>query len=215
MEKTASKRNVPPIIRKILDIDVKLTEKFVLWANQFVPLRSLRTHYKILEISCHGIAWFACWIAFMWVYTSKSLVQMQINMLLGLIIDIVLIAVIKAYTRRRRPPANKNDSFAEMGPDKFSFPSGHASRAAYVAYFFCNLYPLPIIFWLPVLSWATSVSLSRVLLNRHHVLDVIVGVLLGILEGILLGFLWLDQETALWMWNSLTDEKLQGGEFHV
>lgn len=45
------KRQVHPILRKILDADVYYTEKFVLWANQFLPLRSLRIHYKALEVS--------------------------------------------------------------------------------------------------------------------------------------------------------------------
>lgn len=103
----------------------------------------------------------------------------------------------------------------QIGPDKFSFPSGHASRAVYIAYFFINLYSLPIIFYPPLLAWATSICLSRVLLNRHHLLDIFAGVALGLFEGWLLGMLWLEKDTATWLWSSLSDEKLDGGEFHV
>lgn len=42
---------------------------------------------------------------------------MQMNMFLGLIIDIILVAVIKAFVRRRRPTIN--DDFMAIGPDKF------------------------------------------------------------------------------------------------
>lgn len=45
------KREVPPLLRKALEADVYFTEKFVLWANQFLPLRSLRIHYRALEVS--------------------------------------------------------------------------------------------------------------------------------------------------------------------
>lgn len=97
----------------------------------------------------------------------------------------------------------------------FSFPSGHASRAVYVAYFFVNLYALPTIFAPFVLIWATAVCFSRILLNRHHILDIVGGVLLGMLEGWILGLLWLNDDTAKSVMNMLSDEKLDGGEFHV
>ncbi|KAF5280557.1 hypothetical protein FQR65_LT00308 [Abscondita terminalis] len=209
------KRKVPESIRQILELDKHYTQKFVLWANQFLPFRSLKIHYKVLEISCHGIPWFACWMAFMWIYTNDSIVQMQINMLLGLLLDIIFIVILKAYVRRRRPMANTDDMLGQMGPDKFSFPSGHASRAVFVVYFFVYLYPLSILTYPPLLAWATSICISRILLNRHHLLDVACGILLGAFEGWLMGWLWLSQESSLWMWSFLSDEKLEGGEYHV
>ncbi|KAH1008147.1 hypothetical protein HUJ05_008728 [Dendroctonus ponderosae] len=41
----------------------------------------------------------------------------------ALILDIVFVALLKAYFRRRRPTENINDAFAEIGPDQYSFPS--------------------------------------------------------------------------------------------
>ncbi|KAF5296564.1 hypothetical protein FQA39_LY12482 [Lamprigera yunnana] len=215
IKNVGNKRNVSGPLRTVLECDKKYTEKFILWANQFLPFRSLRIHYKALEITCHGIPWFAGWLAFMWIYTNASLVQMQINMLLGLILDVIFVALIKAYVRRRRPTSNADDMLGIIGPDKFSFPSGHASRAVFVAYFFIKLYPLTIFVYPPLLAWATSICMSRILLNRHHILDVVAGVSLGICEGWLLGLLWLSQDTSVWIWSSLSDEKLDGGEYHV
>lgn len=111
--------------------------------------------------------------------------------------------------------ANTDDLLGSIGPDKFSFPSGHASRAVFVAYFFINLYPISMFCFPPLLAWATSICFSRVLLNRHHIFDVLAGVLLGLFEGWLLGLIWLNQNSATWLWSSLTDEKLEGGEYHV
>lgn len=127
----------------------------------------------------------------------------------------VFVAIIKAYVRRRRPAANLPDAVLEKGPDKFSFPSGHASRAVFVAFFFINLYPVSYFFIPPLLAWSTSICLSRVLMNRHHILDVIAGVLLGLTEGLIMSFIWLDESTAKWIMSFLSDEKLDGGEFHV
>lgn len=102
-----------------------------------------------------------------------------------------------------------------MGPDVFSFPSGHASRAVYVSYFFINLFTLSIFYTPFVLIWSISICISRLLLNRHHILDVIGGVALGLFEGWLLGLILIEDDTAKSLMNYLSDEKLDGGEFHV
>lgn len=129
--------------------------------------------------------------------------------------DIIFVALIKAYVRRKRPKANIKDAIGEIGPDVFSFPSGHASRATFVAYFFINLFPLHFLFYPSLLAWATSICISRILLNRHHILDVLAGVLLGLFEGVLVGFLLIGDDSSKWLMNYLTDEKLDGGEYHV
>lgn len=136
-------------------------------------------------------------------------------MLLGLFIDIFLVAGIKAYTRRKRPVANTDDALGQIGPDVFSFPSGHASRAVFVAYFFINLWPVSIFFYPPLLAWATSICVSRILMNRHHILDVVAGVALGLFNGALLGLLWVGDDTAKWLMWYLSDDALDGGEYHV
>jgi hypothetical protein len=45
------KREVPKTLQKILAADVFLTNRFCNWANCFLPFRSLRLHYKALEVS--------------------------------------------------------------------------------------------------------------------------------------------------------------------
>lgn len=132
----------------------------------------------------------------------------------GLILDIIFVALIKAITRRRRPVGNKNDMLS-IGPDKYSFPSGHVSRACLIAYFFIKLYPISWIFYPPLLAWCVSVSYSRILLRRHHVLDVLGGVVLGLAEGILLSCLWLSRDVAFYIISYVTDEKFEGAEYHV
>lgn len=135
---------------------------------------------------------------------------MQINLLFGLLIDIVIIACVKAATRRRRPTVN--DDIFSIGPDKFSFPSGHASRAVFMATFFTILSPVPLIFWPPLIAWAAAVCLSRLLMYRHHILDVIAGALLGLVEAFILAVVWCDAETSLGIMQWISDDKYVEGQ---
>ncbi|XP_015122968.1 phospholipid phosphatase 6 [Diachasma alloeum] len=211
MEK--EKREVPSLLRKILAVDAYVTDEFVKKLERISPLRQLRVHCKLLEISAHGIPWLAGWLALLWIVNSKNLYQMQVNLFLGLLLDIFLIAILKAVTRRRRP-LKSDDPFA-VGPDKYSFPSGHASRTTFITYFFINLWPVSFVFIPPLLAWTISVCLSRLLMRRHHLLDILAGIALGLLNGLLIGMMYLEADTCLGLVSWLTDEKLEGGEFHV
>ena len=126
--------------------------------------------------------------------------------------DVLIIAPLKAITRRRRP--GKNDPF-EIGPDKFSFPSGHASRCSYIVCFFLHNWPVHFMFIPPLLCWSVCVCISRILMRRHHLLDIGVGAMLGILEAYFIGLIYLEKKTCTDIIWWLTDEKLDGGEYHV
>ncbi|XP_021201133.1 polyisoprenoid diphosphate/phosphate phosphohydrolase PLPP6 isoform X1 [Helicoverpa armigera] len=207
-----SKRQVPPMLKKILHEDVRVTKKVVELGTKVTWTRSLRNHSNLLEVSCHGIVWLAGWLTFIWLFNNKDFYQIQVNLLIALILDIVVIAVIKAFVRRRRPvPMNK---LLEVGPDKFSFPSGHASRACLVTTLLI-LNDLPIYCYPPILAWMSTVCLTRILAERHYILDVLAGVGIGLLEAFLMYLLWLSQGTCASIIASLSDEKVDGGEYHV
>lgn len=48
------KRDIPPMIKKLLAIDVELTKKFVAFSLNFLPMRSLKTNCKLLEVRFHS-----------------------------------------------------------------------------------------------------------------------------------------------------------------
>ncbi|KAG7304234.1 hypothetical protein JYU34_011173 [Plutella xylostella] len=213
MDLFEEKRKVPSMLQTLLRYDVQVTKRFVENALKTTAFRSLRNHAKFLEVSCHGIVWLAGWLTFVWLFNNKDLYQLQVNMLIALILDIIVIAVLKAVVRRRRPvPMNK---LSELGPDKFSFPSGHASRAVLITFVLMVLDPVAVIFYPPLLAWVTAVCISRVLLERHYILDVLAGCGIGVLEGLVMCILWFSQSTSAWILSSLSDEKLDGGEYHV
>ncbi|XP_002014382.2 phospholipid phosphatase 6 [Drosophila persimilis] len=183
------------ILKYMLEKDVQWTNYCVSLLSKYSFFKSLKINCKFLEISCDGIAWLITWTAFIWIMNSKALLQMQVNMLVGLILDIVVVAVLKSFVRRRRPVAIKDTLV--IGPDKFSFPSGHASRAFYVLIFFTKLYSLNFVFLMPLTAWAVSVALSRLILQRHYMLDIFAGAIIGGLEARLLEFIWISETFAI------------------
>lgn len=194
MDDNKPKREVPSELKKILEFDVKLSKDLVERVNQLYPIATYRAHLKSLEISCHGIPWLMLAIAGIYVTNLK---EASVNLLIGLVLDIVIVAVLKAFTRRRRPAYDVDDQVATVKMvDKFSFPSGHATRATMLALLFTLLYPLPFLLWIPFLAWAAAVAVSRVLLGRHHILDVVAGVIIGAAEAVILSMLWRSEEEA-------------------
>eukprot|EP00042_Codosiga_hollandica_P032614 m.209994 g.209994 ORF g.209994 m.209994 type:complete len:110 (-) comp53955_c0_seq8:139-468(-) len=90
-------------------------------------------------------------------------------------------SAIKVVVARPRPAHNRvvGDMFATISPtiDAYGFPSGHSTKSAVIASFLAYTYTHPAVSPL-VLLWA-MVALSRVLLGRHHLLDVVFGLLSG------------------------------------
>lgn len=139
--------------------------------------------------------------------------QLFCTCILGLIVDIIIVGVIKAIVRRRRPAVDDNP--LSFGPDKYSFPSGHASRSIFLFCFFTALEPVPIIFFPPLFAWTAAICFSRLVLYRHHLLDVFAGMAIGLFNSFLLAILWCDQDTSAWIINWMTDERLSGPEYDV
>jgi membrane-associated phospholipid phosphatase len=139
----------------------------------------LKPYLVALEWSCNGLVWLAS--AIIIIVSNSEQTSMVPKLLIGLIVDVMYVATIKALARRKRPTyAHQRDQLIVASVDKHSFPSGHCSRSAYVALFtrhyFGNSSPF---FSFMVNMWTLNVCASRVLLGRHHIFDCIAGVALG------------------------------------
>jgi membrane-associated phospholipid phosphatase len=89
--------------------------------------------------------------------------------LAGYALSGVATGLLKYNINRTRP--NGND---------YSFPSGHTSSAFCCAYLISTHYPQ----WsIPSYSLAGSVGLSRIVLDKHYLGDVLAGALIGIISG--------------------------------
>lgn len=152
---------------------------------------------KILEISGHGVPWFSLCGLLLIIHLltgDKTSYDYGLNMLLVLIVDILVVAPIKVIFKRPRPPLNIGTiPMSVSSVDNYAFPSGHASRCVALAAYFCYMPPFNP--WTHLwYIWGLLVSLSRVALGRHHVLDVGAGMIAGLVifdfvrrSGLLLG----------------------------
>lgn len=99
---------------------------------------------------------------------------------MGMISLLVLVDLLKRIFRERRPDRS----------DRRSFPSGHSTSAWYLAASYnWNIF---------VTSWAVAIGISRVVLKRHYIHDVLAGLVLGVSFAYLVKY-----ATNRWMpeWN--------------
>lgn len=138
----------------------------------------------LLEWSGHGVFWFViCGLILFAYYLSSHppYYSLGTDILALLLMDIVTVAPIKLVFKRPRPPANSGTIFLSVSSvDHYAFPSGHASRALALAAYFSYPPHVPVLLPFIWCGWALLVSLSRVVGGRHHLLDVLVGMVAGI-----------------------------------
>ncbi|KAI3902325.1 hypothetical protein MKW92_034193 [Papaver armeniacum] len=127
-------------------------------------------------------------------YSKYNLQSIFIGLFVGFILDLTCVGLCKYTIRRPRPVYNK-DMKLTVSVDHWSFPSGHSSRVWFVSFYlyfsaaasigsdgggkFVNL------FVLICCVWSAATSVSRVLLGRHFVFDVVAGVALGFVNALL------------------------------
>lgn len=187
----------PSLLRRIVDLDTAISLRLYTLTHPILPYYFLKT----LEISGDGFLFFPLILSLL-LYpltlsttTETSNNIFLINLLLGGIVDLIVIGSLKHLIRRPRPVYNKN-MFLSFSVDHWSFPSGHSSRVSFIAtvfYLYSDFvkdiliqlkYDLFVDYlMLIVIGWAATTSLSRILLGRHFMFDVVAGVFLGVLEG--------------------------------
>lgn len=194
----------PSFLRRLIQIDTAVSLHLHNSAQPYLP----RSILKALEISGDGRLFFPIAISlYLSPLISPNLSLLCLHtfladLLIGAVADLLVIGLIKHLVRRPRPIYNKHMSIA-FAVDHWSFPSGHSSRVCFIAalfYLSCpkindllvqleslgtELFVLKegnvVIYFVGV--WAIGTSVSRVLLGRHYVFDVIVGACLGVLEA--------------------------------
>ncbi|PIA50159.1 hypothetical protein AQUCO_01300714v1 [Aquilegia coerulea] len=160
-----------------------------------------RSFLKFLEISGDGRFWFPIPISLFISLSSKSdhLRSLLIGLLIGSLLDLLFVGLIKFTVKRPRPVYNKGMHIT-VAVDHWSFPSGHSSRVCFIASFLYLSLDSIVTSWMQlglndsegnmvnyfvylVCLWSMLTSMSRVLLGRHFVFDVIAGACLGVLNA--------------------------------
>lgn len=108
----------------------------------------------------------------------------QAGIVLGL--STLVVQVMKRNILRTRPTVTHEEALVVV-PDRFSFPSGHATAVMSVAFTFAVNFPAmaPIL-----LCLSSAVGLSRVRLGVHYPGDVLAGQAIALLCGIVVVSLW-------------------------
>ena len=134
---------------------------------------SIRRFFQIATISGTFIFWFI--IIAVWYSVFPGLREEANSMLFVSLIMLVPVFVIKQTIRRNRPDY-KDDRFGAVAFDKFSFPSGHATRAAYVIILMPVYTPQIAVLWI---IWGLVMIFSRLILGVHYISDILGGILLS------------------------------------
>jgi undecaprenyl-diphosphatase len=165
------------MIDAILRIDHKLSRKLL------IP-RNFKFLHSVASFFAHsGDSWF--WVAglfVIWVTTKGVLHSYAAFFAASIIFQAGFVLAIKFLIRRRRPEGEWGEIYRKTDPH--SFPSGHAVRACMLAVLAGGLHLNPL--FLILVIWAPLVSLARVSLGVHYLVDVIVGWLLGLILALMM-----------------------------
>jgi undecaprenyl-diphosphatase len=121
-----------------------------------------------------GPLWFVL-SAILLVWGVKSVRGITLIALIAVLASTGVSTVIKYIVRRRRP--QELTAFYTVKHDRYSFPSGHATRmgaiAVVVGHFVPTLAPISY-------ALAAIVAVCRVIVGVHYVSDVAIGLLIGV-----------------------------------
>lgn len=112
-----------------------------------------------------------------WQLGLAGIEQLVALLLLSFTLERCLHWSLKNTLKRPRPQnAGMNDYSFSKAPNRFSFPSGHSSRAFLLATVLLIVYGTPAFI---MYCWAAGVALSRVILGVHYPGDIIAGAIVG------------------------------------
>ncbi|KFO56462.1 Presqualene diphosphate phosphatase, partial [Corvus brachyrhynchos] len=169
-------------LSSLLAIDLWASKRLGVCAGEGSAWGSARPLMKVVEVSGHGIPWLLGTFYGLCQSDSSAARQVLLNLLFALLLDLVMVAVVKGLVKRPRPTHN--------------IPSGHATRAALICRFILRHLVLAVPLRVLVVLWALIVSISRVMLGRHNMTDVLFGLLLGYALYGVVEHCWLSPATA-------------------
>uniref|UniRef100_G3PW92 Phosphatidic acid phosphatase type 2/haloperoxidase domain-containing protein n=1 Tax=Gasterosteus aculeatus aculeatus TaxID=481459 RepID=G3PW92_GASAC len=130
---------------------------------------------------------------------TASLTPLQQEVLVtaaSLFVDVLTVAGIQRLVKRRGPWEMTPGLLDCVAMDIYSFPAAHASRAAMVSKFLLSHLVLAVPLRILLVLWALLVGVSRVLLGKHHLTDMVCGFALGFLHFSLMETAWLSSSTC-------------------
>lgn len=149
--------------------------------------RALRRGSVIFARAGDGLVWVIVGVAACAVGPPDSR-QGLLQVVVSALLTAALATTIKFGVRRVRPLGPESAKWSAMPEyDLYSFPSGHAARAACIATSVFMVWPPARI---PFILWAVGVCWARVAVAAHYLFDVLAGMLIGALVGGAVARVW-------------------------
>ena len=163
-------------LTRLLELDARLSARMRV-AERPGPFRTIAA---VLAHSGDSWFWWAG-LALLWWRGDQFWRPWALTVLIAIIVLAVIVLAVKFTIRRRRPDGEWGALYRTTDPH--SFPSGHAARAILIAVLALGLGP----WWLAAILciWAPLVSLARVTMGVHYLLDVVAGAVLGGIAGVI------------------------------
>ncbi|XP_066538289.1 polyisoprenoid diphosphate/phosphate phosphohydrolase PLPP6-like [Hoplias malabaricus] len=174
-------------LRSLLAVDLWLSRRLGLCAGEDSALGGVRPLLKLLELSAQRAAWVSSAAYLLLTSGSPQQQETGLNLLMALLLDFVLVKVVKAFVHY-----HGSEMFVTFRPHpRYSFPSGHAMRAAMCARFLNARLLLDAPARALLLVWVIVMGLSQVLLGQHNISGVTVALVLGYWQYSLVESCWL------------------------
>jgi len=160
------------MINKLLKADLLISQKLRL------PPEAQLIRGIAIFFAHSGDSWF--WLAalfLIWLTNHNQWHAISAFLTISILALAGIVLAIKFGVRRQRPEGEWGAIYRNTDPH--SFPSGHAARAVMLAGLCWTLHIQPLA-WILTL-WVPLVSLARVMMGVHYLVDVIAGWILGLL----------------------------------
>ncbi|KAM6430983.1 inactive phospholipid phosphatase 7 [Liasis olivaceus] len=166
----------------LLAIDISLSKRLGVCASNAAAWGNARSMINLIGITGHGIPWIGGTLICLVKSSTLAGQEVLLNLLLALLLDIIIVAGLQKMAKRKSPYDVSPGVLDYLTMDVYAFPAGHASRAAMVSKFFLNHLVLAVPLRILLVLWAFLVGLSRIMVGRHHVTDVLSGFAFGYIQ---------------------------------
>ncbi|XP_026212637.1 inactive phospholipid phosphatase 7 [Anabas testudineus] len=183
-------------MNSLLAIDICLSKRMGVCAYTTSSWGGCRSMVALLALTGHGITWIIGTLVCLTRSNTLAGQEVLVNLLLALILDVMTVAGVQRLVKRRGPWEMTPGFMDCVALDIYSFPAAHASRATMVSKFLLSHLVLAVPLRILLVVWAFLVSMSRVLLGKHHLTDMVCGFALGMLHFSLMETVWLSSNTC-------------------
>ncbi|KAM4719263.1 inactive phospholipid phosphatase 7-like [Anableps anableps] len=183
-------------MNSLLAIDICLSKRMGVCASTSSSWGGCRSMVALLALTGHGITWIIGTIVCLTRSNTLAGQEVLVNLLLALILDVMTVAGVQRLVKRRGPWEMTPGFLDCVAMDVYSFPAAHASRAAMVSKFLLSHLVLAVPLRILLVLWAFLVGMSRVLLGKHHLTDMVCGFALGMFHFSLMETVWLSSNTC-------------------